>query len=283
MFSSGLKGGVRFVYSPTEAKMFAEKMLGHTIVTKQTGKAGKVCNSVFLVERKYIRREFYFAIVMDRKSQGPVIVASSEGGMDIEGVAAENPNAIISRPIDINVGLTRELGAEIANRIGVSPTSVTQAVDTMQKLYKLFIEKDATLVEINPLAESSLGEVLCMDAKINFDDNADYRQEDVFSLRDSSQEDPREVAAHEQKLNYIGLDGSIGCLVNGAGLAMATMDIIKLHGGNPANFLDVGGGATAEQVTEAFKIISSDSNVRIFLTFTGYCNFSEHFWWYNEV
>ncbi|KAF8944114.1 beta' subunit [Haplosporangium gracile] len=218
-FDSGLKEG-----------MFAEKMLGHKLVTKQTGAVGKVCISVYICERQYVRREYYFTVLMDRKSQGPVMVASSQGGVDIESVAAENPEAILQLPIDINKGADR--GA-----------------------------KDATMVEINHMAESADHEVICMYAKINFDDNAEFRQKEVHSLRDVTQEDPREVAAAKYNLNYISLDGSISCLVNGVGLAMSTMDIIKLHGGEPANFLDFGGRATAEQVTEAFKIISSVTRV----------------------
>ncbi|KAJ1649985.1 succinate--CoA ligase beta chain [Dispira simplex] len=264
-FDSGLKGGVRTIYSPNEARSLAEKMLGHTLVTKQTGAAGKMCNAVYVVERKYVRREFYFAILMDRKSQGPVIVASSQGGVDIESVAAENPEAIHKLPVDLKQGLQRKDAVQLAEQMGFSKQCVEDAVDTMINLYKLFVDKDATMVEINPMAESAQHEVLCMDAKFGFDDNADFRQSDVFSLRDVTQEDPREVEAHKYKLNYIGLDGDIGCLVNGAGLAMSTMDIIKLNGGEPANFLDVGGSATVEQVTEAFKIISSDSHVSAIL------------------
>ncbi|KAF9987220.1 Succinate--CoA ligase [ADP-forming] subunit beta, mitochondrial [Modicella reniformis] len=265
-FDSGLKGGVRTIFSPTEAKMFADQMLGHKLVTKQTGAAGKICNSVYICERKYVRREYYFAVLMDRQSQGPVMVASSQGGVDIESVAAENPEAILQLPIDINKGVDRAAVRDLAERMGFTPKCVDQATDTMIKLYELFMQKDATMVEINPMAESADHEVICMDAKINFDDNAEFRQSEVHALRDVSQEDPREVAAAKYNLNYIGLDGSIGCLVNGAGLAMSTMDIIKLHGGEPANFLDVGGGATAEQVTEAFKIISSDPRVTTIFT-----------------
>ncbi|KAF9364292.1 Succinate--CoA ligase [ADP-forming] subunit beta, mitochondrial [Mortierella sp. NVP85] len=265
-FESGLKGGVRTIFSPTEAKMFADQMLGHKLVTKQTGAAGKICNAVYICERKYVRREYYFAVLMDRKSQGPVMVASSQGGVDIEAVAAENPDAILQLPIDINKGVDRAAVRGLAERLGFTPKCVDQATDTMIKLYDLFMQKDATMVEINPMAESADHEVICMDAKINFDDNAEFRQKEIHDLRDVTQEDPREVAAAKYNLNYIGLDGSIGCLVNGAGLAMSTMDIIKLHGGEPANFLDVGGGATAEQVTEAFKIISSDPRVTTIFT-----------------
>jgi succinyl-CoA synthetase beta subunit len=260
-FESGLKGGVRLIYSSTEARMFAEKMLGQKLITKQTGAGGRICNAVYIVEREYARREYYFAILMDRKTQGPVLVASSQGGVDIESVAAENPNAIITESVDIIKGLSIDQARSLAKKVGFAQTYVDDAAETMLKLYKMFMEKDCTLVEINPMAISSSGSVVCMDAKINFDDNAEFRQPEVFKLRDPTQEDPREVEATKFNLNYIGLSGSIGCLVNGAGLAMATMDIIKLHGGEPANFLDVGGGASSKQVTEAFKLISSDPRV----------------------
>ncbi|CAG8663498.1 6937_t:CDS:2, partial [Paraglomus occultum] len=251
--------------SPEEAKMFAEQMLGHKLVTKQTSADGKICNTVYICERKFARREYYFAILEDRKTQGPVVVASSQGGVDIESVAAENPDAIITLPVNIDVGLTREDAKALVEKLGFSAKVTDEAADTMIQLYQLFWDKDATQVEINPMAESADGEVLAMDAKINFDDNAEFRQKDIFALRDTSQEDQREVNASKYNLNYIGLDGQIGCLVNGAGLAMATMDIIKLHGGEPANFLDVGGGATTEQVTEAMKIITSDPQVNAIL------------------
>ncbi|KAH6656338.1 hypothetical protein BKA67DRAFT_551646 [Truncatella angustata] len=260
-FDNGLKGGVRVIYSPTEAKMFAEQMIGHKLVTKQTGAAGRLCNSVYICERKFARREFYLAVLMDRASQGPVIVSSSQGGMDIEGVAKENPDAINTNYIDINVGVTDEIAREIATKLGFSEQCIEEAKDTIQKLYKIFLEKDATQIEINPLSETSDHKVMCMDAKFGFDDNADYRQKDIFSWRDTTQEDPEEVRAALSGLNFIKLDGDIGCLVNGAGLAMATMDIIKLNGGQPANFLDVGGGATPAAIKEAFELITSDPKV----------------------
>ncbi|KAI7524316.1 Succinate--CoA ligase, partial [Hortaea werneckii] len=207
------------------------------------------------------RREFYLAVLMDRATQGPVIVASSQGGMDIETVAKEQPEAIITTKVDIHKGVTDEMAHEIASKLGFSEQCVPQAQDTIQKLYKIFMEKDATQIEINPMSETSDHQVLCMDAKLNFDDNADFRQEEVFSWRDVSQEDADEVKAAKSGLNFIKLDGDIGCLVNGAGLAMATMDIIKLNGGQPANFLDVGGGATPEAIKEAFELITSDPKV----------------------
>ncbi|KAI9732611.1 MAG: Succinate--CoA ligase [ADP-forming] subunit beta, mitochondrial [Cirrosporium novae-zelandiae] len=260
-FDNGLKGGVRIIYSPTEAKMFAEQMIGHKLITKQTGARGRMCNSVYIVERKFARREFYLAVLMDRGSQAPVIVASSQGGMDIETVAKETPEAIITTPVDIHVGVTDEMARGIATKLGFSEQCIEDAKDTIQKLYKVFMEKDATQIEINPLSETSDHQVLAMDAKLNFDDNADFRQKEVFALRDTTQEDPDEVKAAENGLNFIKLDGDIGCLVNGAGLAMATMDIIKLNGGQPANFLDVGGGATAAAIKDAFDLITSDPKV----------------------
>ncbi|KAI1210629.1 beta subunit of gdp-forming succinate-CoA ligase [Annulohypoxylon truncatum] len=260
-FDNGLKGGVRVIYSPTEAKMFAEQMIGHKLITKQTGAAGRLCNSVYICERKFARREFYLAILMDRASQGPVIVSSSQGGMDIETVAKENPEAINTNYIDIKQGVTDEIARDIATKLGFSEQCIEEAKDTIQKLYKIFTEKDATQIEINPLSETSDHQVMCMDAKFGFDDNADYRQKEIFEWRDTTQEDPEEVRAAESGLNFIKLDGDIGCLVNGAGLAMATMDIIKLNGGQPANFLDVGGGATPAAIKEAFELITSDPKV----------------------
>ncbi|KAI0472344.1 beta subunit of gdp-forming succinate-CoA ligase [Xylaria cf. heliscus] len=260
-FDNGLKGGVRVIFSPTEAKMFAEQMIGHKLITKQTGAAGRLCNSVYICERKFARREFYLAILMDRASQGPVIVSSSQGGMDIETVAKENPSAINTTYININKGVTDEIARDIATKLGFSEQCIEDAKTTIQKLYQIFLEKDATQIEINPLSETSDHQVLCMDAKFGFDDNADYRQKEVFEWRDTTQEDPEEVRAAESGLNFIKLDGDIGCLVNGAGLAMATMDIIKLNGGQPANFLDVGGGATPAAIKEAFELITSDPKV----------------------
>lgn len=241
--------------------MFADQMIGHKLVTKQTGAKGRICNSVYICERKFARREFYLAILMDRATQAPVIVSSSQGGMDIETVAKEQPDAITTTPVDINTGVTDDMARTIAADLGFSEQCIEDAKSTIQKLYQVFMEKDATQIEINPLSETSDHQVLCMDAKLGFDDNADYRQKEVFSWRDPSQEDADEVKAAEYGLNFIKLDGDIGCLVNGAGLAMATMDIIKLNGGSPANFLDVGGGATPEAIRSAFELITSDPKV----------------------
>jgi succinyl-CoA synthetase beta subunit len=260
-FDNGLKGGVRVIYSPHEAEMFAEQMIGHNLVTKQTGAAGRLCNAVYICERKFARREFYLAILMDRATQGPVIVSSSQGGVDIETVAKENPDAINTTYVDIKTGVTDEMARDIAQKLGFSEQCVEYAKDTIQKLYTIFREKDSTQIEINPLSETSDHQVLCMDAKFGFDDNADFRQKEVFEWRDTTQEDPDEVRAAQSNLNFIKLGGDIGCLVNGAGLAMATMDIIKLNGGEPANFLDVGGGATPAAIKEAFELITSDAKV----------------------
>jgi succinyl-CoA synthetase beta subunit len=236
-------------------------MIGHKLITKQTGAGGRPCNSVYVVERKFARREFYLAILMDRATQGPVIVASSQGGMDIEEVAKSNPAAIKTYPVSIHEGVTDSLAKQVATDIGFSEQCIDDAAGEIQKIYKLFSERDATQIEINPWSETTEHEVLCMDAKLGFDDNAEFRQKEVFSWRDVSQEDADEVKAAEYGLNFIKLDGDIGCLVNGAGLAMATMDIIKLNGGSPANFLDVGGGATPQAIQNAFELITSDPKV----------------------
>uniref|UniRef100_A0A8C5CQK5 Succinate--CoA ligase [ADP-forming] subunit beta, mitochondrial n=1 Tax=Gadus morhua TaxID=8049 RepID=A0A8C5CQK5_GADMO len=259
-FEGGLKGGVKIVYSPEEARDISSQMIGRKLYTKQTGEAGRICNQVFICERRYPRREYYFAITMDRSFKGPVLIGSSQGGVNIEDVAAENPDAIIKEPIDIVEGIKMEQA--IAEKMGFPQPLVKEAAENMIKLYNVFMKYDASMLEINPMVEDASGIVMCMDAKINFDSNAAYRQKRVFDMQDWTQEDPRDRQAAKADLNYIGLDGTIGCLVNGAGLAMATMDIIKLHGGTPANFLDVGGGATAHQVTEAFKLITSDRKVQ---------------------
>jgi len=265
-FKNGFQGGVHLCTSSLEASALASKMLGQVLVTKQSGEEGKPCNKVFVGERMYFRRETYFAILMDRESCGPVMVASPAGGMNIEEVAEKTPELIFKAPIDIEVGPTDEAVEALVKQVGFdSAETQAQAVDCYKKLYELFVKSDCTLVEINPLSETPDGQILCCDAKLNFDDNAEYRQKEIFALRDPSQEDQREVAAAEFGLNYIGLDGSIGCLVNGAGLAMATMDAIKLYGGDPANFLDMGGGANKHQVNKAFGILNSDPQVKAIL------------------
>jgi len=264
-FLNGFQGGVHPCNSPLEARALAGKMIGSGLVTKQTGPEGKPCNAVLVTERLYLRRETYFAIMMDRASDGPVIVASPQGGMDIEAVAAETPDLIYKLPINIDSGPEESALLDMATKCGFEGDQQQQTADIMRNLYKLFIDSDCTLVEINPLAETHDGRVLALDAKLNFDDNAEYRQKDIFSQKDTSQVDPREVIADDLGLNYVGLDGEIGCLVNGAGLAMATMDAIKMNGGNPANFLDMGGGANAEQVTAACKLLNDDPKVKAIL------------------
>eukprot|EP01027_Heterolobosea_sp_BB2_P022053 GEZU01032440.1.p1 GENE.GEZU01032440.1~~GEZU01032440.1.p1 ORF type:complete len:484 (+),score=170.08 GEZU01032440.1:79-1452(+) len=264
-FDNGFKGGVHVAMSPEQARDLASKMLNHKLITKQTGAEGKLVSRVFIQERVYARRELYFAILMDRQFDGPVMIGSQRGGMNIEDVAKETPEEIYKEKIDIDKGMQPEQAEAMAKKMGFTGASLEAAKQQMIKLWDVFIKSDATLLEINPLIETPENEVLCADCKINFDDNADFRQKEIFAMRDPTQEDPREAAAAQFGLSYIGLDGNIGCIVNGAGLAMATMDIIKLHGGNPANFLDVGGGATKEQVTEALKILNSDPRVQAIL------------------
>jgi succinyl-CoA synthetase beta subunit len=262
---SKFKGGVKMAFSIEEVESIAGKMLKNTLVTKQTGAKGRPCNHVLVVERLFNRREFYFAIAMERSFGGPVFVGSASGGMDIETVAKEDPEAIIKEPLDVTKGPTKEQAVSFAARVGFPLAQQQEAADTFIKLYNIFINNDATLIEINPMSVDLDRRVVCMDCKMNFDDNAAFRRKELFAKKDMNQEDERDIKAAEADINYIGLDGSIGCLVNGAGLAMATMDIIKLHGGEPANFLDVGGGASVEQVKQAFELITMDSKVQAIL------------------
>ncbi|KAL3119555.1 hypothetical protein niasHT_010141 [Heterodera trifolii] len=257
-FDSGLQGGVQIVFSPNEVREKASQMIGYHLVTKQTTAEGRLCQAVLVSKRLFTRKEYYFSITLDRSTAGPILIGSSKGGVNIEEVAATDPNAIITIPININTGVTPQIAEDMATRMGFHDECRAQAADTIQRLYDLFIKSDGNLVEINPMVEDAEGNVVCMDCKFVVDPNAEFRQKELFKLKDSSQEDELEVRAQKANLNYIRLDGNIGCMVNGAGLAMATMDIIKLHGGEPANFLDVGGGATVEQVYEAFKIITAD-------------------------
>jgi len=259
-FSNGFKGGVHLCKTPKEAKELTAKMLGNKLVTKQTHGDGVLVNKVMIAESLTFKKEYYFAILYDRTMQGPVIVASTQGGMDIEEVAEKTPELIFKEAVDIRTGIKAAQTKRLAEKLGFK--NVKEAQQQMANLYELFLKTDATQVEINPFVETEDGKVYCVDAKINFDDNASFRQKEIFDNADTSEDDPREVAATKFNLNYIGMDGNIGCMVNGAGLAMATMDIIKLYGGSPANFLDVGGGANAKQITEAFKIISSDPQVK---------------------
>lgn len=269
-FDNGFQGGVKLISSPEEAKELASKMLNHKLITKQTGAAGKEVTAVYVVERRDARTEAYLAILMDRATQKPMIVASAQGGMDIEGVAAENPDAIKTFSVDLDAGVTDKLATDIASVLGYTQEAIPEAAKAVQNLYKVFIEKDCTQVEINPLSETPDHKVLAMDAKLGFDDNAEFRQKEVFEWRDPTQEDPEEVEASKYGLNFIKLDGNIANIVNGAGLAMATMDIIKLYGGEPANFLDCGGTATPQTIEKAFQLILSDKKVNgIFVNIFG--------------
>ncbi|SDW91127.1 ADP-forming succinate--CoA ligase subunit beta [Roseicitreum antarcticum] len=260
--SAGEKGGVRIAKSVEEAADHAAKMLGRTLVTHQTGPAGKTVGRIYIEDGSDISRELYLALLVDRVSSRISFVVSTEGGMDIEEVAANTPEKILSFNVDPVAGIQGFHGRRVAFTLGLEGKQVKQCVDMINKLYKVFVEKDAEMLEINPLIVTTDGDLKCLDAKMSFDSNSLYRQPDILSLRDESEEDAKELAASKFDLNYIALDGEIGCMVNGAGLAMATMDIIKLYGAEPANFLDVGGGATTEKVTEAFKIITSDPNVK---------------------
>lgn len=255
------KGGVRVVKSVEEVEASAAAMLGHVLVTKQTGPAGKEVNRLYIEEGCDIKRELYLSVLLDRATSRVTFVASTEGGMEIEEVAANHPEKILKAAIDPATGMQAFHARKLAYGLGLEGKQVSAAVKLMLSIYKAFMDLDASLVEINPLVVTGSGDVIALDAKMNFDDNALYRHREVEEMRDESEEDPAEVEAAKHSLNYIKLDGSIGCMVNGAGLAMSTMDIIKLYGGDPANFLDVGGGATRERVTEAFKIILSDPNV----------------------
>ncbi len=264
-FKNGFKGGVHVVKSAKEARDVAEKMLGQTLVTHQTGSAGRVVNKVLVTESVEIGREIYFAIVRDRPSASPLIVASTEGGVEIETVAAKSPEKIIRELVDPLAGIQPFQTRKVAKRLKFESAQLKAATKLFDGLYRTFVGCDCSMVEINPLVVTPKGEVLALDAKLDFDDNALYRHPEIIAMRDIAEEDPREVEASKHELNYIGLDGNIACLVNGAGLAMATMDIIKFYGGNPANFLDVGGSATEEQVTEAFKILVADKHVQAIL------------------
>jgi succinyl-CoA synthetase beta subunit len=261
----GKGGGVKLARSPEEAEKIAAEMLGMTLVTHQTGPAGRVVSRVLIEEGLQMSRELYLSLVLDRASGKPVMMASAAGGMDIEEVAASTPEKIIKVYLEPGVGLVPFEARRIGFAIGLDGPQVGKAVKLLSSLYDAFVATDASLVEINPLVVTAAGDLLALDAKVNFDDNALYRHPDLRDLRDLGEEDPLEIEASKFSLNYIHLDGNIGCMVNGAGLAMATMDIIKLAGGEPANFLDVGGGANADQIRNAFKILMSDRNVHAVL------------------
>ena len=260
--SAGEAGGVRITKSVAEAAEEAQKMLGRTLVTKQTGPAGKQVNRIYIESGADIARELYLAVLVDRATSRIAFVCSTEGGMDIEEVAHSTPEKVLTFTVDPASGISGFHGRMVAFALELEGKQVKQCVALINTLYKMFTEKDCEMLEINPLIVTKDGDLKCLDAKMGFDSNALYRQADILALRDETEEDPKELAASKFDLNYIALDGEIGCMVNGAGLAMATMDIIKLYGSAPANFLDVGGGATTEKVTEAFKIITSDPNVK---------------------
>ncbi|KAF6209346.1 hypothetical protein GE061_015093 [Apolygus lucorum] len=264
-FNTGFKGGVHITKDVSKVQPIIQQMLGNKLITKQTPKEGIEVKKVMIAESVDITRETYFSILMDRGWNGPVIMASPAGGMDIEKVAEETPHLIKTFPVDIFEGVTPEIATDVALFLNFEGDMREKAATEIKRLYDLFLNVDATQVEINPLAETSDGQVVSVDAKINFDDNANFRQKAIFQLDDKSETDPQEVKAAENNLNYIRLDGNIGCMVNGAGLAMATLDIIKLHGGQPANFLDVGGGVNESQVHKAFEILTSDPNVKSIL------------------
>ncbi len=255
------KGGVRLAKSLDEVREAAAAMIGHTLITKQTGPAGRMVRRVYVEAGCDIKRELYLSLLIDRSVSEIVIIASTEGGMEIEDVAAHSPEKILRAPIDPASGISSFHARKLAFGLGLEGKQVATFTKFVTAMYEAFVALDCAIVEINPLVVTGAGEIIALDAKVSFDDNALYRHPEIEKLRDESEEDPKELEATKHSLNYVALDGSIGCMVNGAGLAMATMDIIKLYGGEPANFLDVGGGATKERVTAAFKIILSDPNV----------------------
>ena len=264
-FKDGYQGGVHIVHSSEDAMEKAKAMLGNVLVTKQTGEEGKEVSTIYFNEATDIEKEYYLAVLMDRATSMPVIIASTEGGMDIEEVAEHSPEKILKVFVDPALGLRPYQARQIAFGLELSGDSFKQCVKLVTKMYNFFWEKDCSQVEVNPLVTTPTGDVLALDAKVNFDSNALFRHPDVVELRDLSEEDPKEVEASKFDLNYIALDGNVACMVNGAGLAMATMDIIKHYGGSPANFLDVGGGANEEQVENAFRILVSDDAVKAIL------------------
>jgi len=260
--AAGEKGGVRLAKSVDEVKQYAAEMLGHTLITIQTGEAGKQVNRLYVEDGSAIEKEFYLSLLVDRVTSRVAFVASTEGGMDIETVAHDTPEKIVTFSIDPATGVMPHHGRTLARALGLTGDLAKQAADIANKLYTAFVSKDMAMLEINPLIVTKDGKLRCLDAKIGFDSNSLYRHPEIAALRDETEEDAKEIEASHYDLNYIALDGTIGCMVNGAGLAMATMDIIKLYGEAPANFLDVGGGATREKVTAAFKIITADPKVK---------------------
>lgn len=264
-FDNGFKGGVHLTKDPSKVPALCTSMIGHRLITKQTPAAGIPVSKVMVAEAIDITRETYFCIVMDREHNGPVIVASPDGGVDIEEVAERTPDRIMKMPVDIMTGVTDEMATKVAQFLGFQGALVPQCAEQIKNLYKVFVDVDCTQLEVNPLAETPQGKVYTADAKLGFDDNASFRQRAIFDMEDTTESEPRDVEAAKYNLTYIQMDGNIGCLVNGAGLAMATMDIIKLYGGEPANFLDVGGNVGEAQVKEAFRIITEDENVKAIL------------------
>jgi succinyl-CoA synthetase beta subunit len=256
------KGGVRLAFSIAEVESHAKDMLGNTLVTEQTGAAGKQVNRLYIEDGSDIEKEFYLSMLVDRATSRVAFVVSTEGGMDIEKVAHDTPEKIVTFSVDPATGVMPHHGRTVAKALGLTGDLAKQAEKTVAQLYASFVAKDMAMLEINPLIITKQGQMKCLDAKISFDSNALYRNADVMELRDLTEEDAKEIEASKYDLSYVALDGTIGCMVNGAGLAMATMDIIKLYGMEPANFLDVGGGATKEKVTAAFKIITADPNVK---------------------
>jgi len=269
-FTNGFKGGVKFCKTKDEAKDIAEKMIGNTLVTIQTGPAGRKVQTIYFTVASDIKKEYYLAILLDRATSHPVIVASTEGGVEIEKVAHDTPEKIFKVFVDPAYGLADYQVRELVTKLGLSAAEQKNASKLLRNLYRMYWETDASMIEINPLITTPTDEVLALDAKVSFDDNALYRHPEIVELRDLNEEDPKEIEASKFALSYIALDGNIACLVNGAGLAMSTMDIIKHFGGSPANFLDVGGGASKDQVVAAFKIILTDPQVKgIFVNIFG--------------
>eukprot|EP00088_Acartia_fossae_P044682 TRINITY_DN4757_c0_g1_i2.p1 TRINITY_DN4757_c0_g1~~TRINITY_DN4757_c0_g1_i2.p1 ORF type:complete len:436 (+),score=187.39 TRINITY_DN4757_c0_g1_i2:32-1309(+) len=264
-FDNGFKGGVHLTKDPSQVSSLCTSMIGNKLITKQTPPEGIPVSKVMVAEAIDITRETYFCILMDREHNGPVIVASPDGGVDIEEVAEKTPDRILKLPVDIHSGVTDEMATKVAEFLGFQGSLVAQCAEQIKNLYQAFLEVDCVQLEVNPLAETPQGKVYTADAKLGFDDNASFRQQPIFDMEDTTESDPREVEAGKYNLNYVQMDGNIGCLVNGAGLAMATMDIIQLYGGQPANFLDVGGNVKEDQVKEAFRIITEDDKVKAIL------------------
>ena len=261
----GKAGGIILCNSPLEVAQATDKLLGKKLITNQTGPQGKIVNRIYVEEATEIKKEFYLGLVFDRSSESIMVVASTEGGMSVEEISKEKPESIIRSKIEVAVGMQKFQAREIAFGLGVAPELINRTAETIIGCYRAFSELDATMVEINPLAVSGQGQILALDCKMSFDNNALFRRNQISELRDKTQENPSEVYASDRGLNYVSLEGNIGNIINGAGLAMASMDMIKLAGGEPANFLDVGGGATPEKIVKAFKLISMDEKVKVIL------------------